>query len=31
MGEELSARMRELADWLEENLAAMLAAQHRMA
>jgi DNA-binding HxlR family transcriptional regulator len=31
LGEEISRRMAGLADWIEENLGAMLAAQRRMA
>jgi DNA-binding HxlR family transcriptional regulator len=31
LGEELSGKMRELAEWIEHNLEAMLAAQRRMA
>lgn len=30
LGEEISGKMRELADWLDDNLGAMLAAQRRM-
>jgi DNA-binding HxlR family transcriptional regulator len=30
LGEEISEKMAELAGWLENNLGAMLAAQHRM-
>ncbi len=30
LGEEISGKMAELADWLETNLGAMLAAQHKM-
>lgn len=31
LGEEISGKMGELTDWIEANLGAMLAAQHRMA
>jgi len=31
LGEEISGKMAELADWLETNLGAMLAAQHHPA
>jgi DNA-binding HxlR family transcriptional regulator len=31
LGEEISRKMGELAEWIETNLGAMLAAQHRMA
>jgi DNA-binding HxlR family transcriptional regulator len=31
LGEEISRKMRDLADWIEANLGAMLAAQRRRA